>query len=54
MESLGSPGGLELSSIVGRQTEANKFVVLNILGHLIVDLSSLKIVVSVLRADQPE
>lgn len=54
MKGLGSPVGLEFSDIVGRQTEANEFVVLNVLRNLIVDLSSLEIVICVLNKVSPE
>jgi hypothetical protein len=46
---LRSPLGSHLFKLVGRKTETHKVVVLNILGLLEVKLSSLEIIISILR-----
>jgi hypothetical protein len=49
VESLRGPVGLELGDLVGRQTETDEFVVLDVLWDLIVNLSSLEIIIGVLH-----
>jgi hypothetical protein len=49
VEGLRGPVGLELCDLVGRQTEADEFVVLDVLRDLVVNLSSLEIIIGVLH-----
>jgi hypothetical protein len=49
VEGLRGPVGLELCDLVGRQTKADEFVVLDVLRDLVVNLSSLEIIIGVLQ-----